>query len=126
MTKVDVLRIGNAELDRVIGGIPIPSLNLLEGENDSGKSIFSQHIAWGALLAGLTVRYITTETTVKTLIQQMKKVSLDVTQHFIRGTFRVTALHVKGISWDERIARHYLRTMLFYIMPMISCHSYLN
>jgi len=110
-----VLRTGNAELDRVTGGIPFPSLNLIEGENDSGKSILVQHIAWGGLEDGYTVRYITTETTARSLINHMKSISLDVTPYFIKGLFKVTVLHVKGVRWSERVAKHYLRAVLHYI-----------
>lgn len=115
MSKPNILKIGNAELDRIVGGIPLPSLTLIEGENDSGKSVLAQHIAQGALLEGLTVRYITTEATVRTLILQMRDISLNVLPYFIKGAFKVTALHVKGISWNEKIAKHYLRSMLYYI-----------
>ncbi len=110
-----ILRTGNAELDRVTGGIPVPSLNLIEGENDSGKSVIVQHLAWGGLIEGFTVRYITTETTVKSLIMQMKSLSLDILPYFIKGQFKVTALHVKNISWDERIAKYYLLAILHFI-----------
>ena len=110
-----VLKTGNMELDRITGGIPIPSFNLIEGENDSGKSILAQHIAWGGLEEGYTVRYITTETTVKSLIHHMRSISLDVMPYFIKGTFKVTALHVKGVRWNERIARHYLGAVLHHI-----------
>jgi len=106
---------GNAELDRIMGGLPIPSLNLIEGENDSGKSVFVQHVVRGGLMDGLSVRYITTETTVKTLINQMESLSLNVTKYFIMGKFNITALHVRGITWDEKIARHYLKAILCFI-----------
>lgn len=113
MEKVILLQ--NAEIDRIIGGIPIPSMNLLEGENDTGKSVFVQHLAWGALSAGYSVRYVTTENTVKGLIEQMESLALPVRPHFIRGQLKITDLHVKGISWDKTVAKNYLLIMLNFI-----------
>ena len=113
MEKVILLQ--NAEIDRIIGGIPIPSMNLLEGENDTGKSVFVQHLTWGALSAGCTVRYITTESTVKALIEQMESLALPVRSHFVKGLLRITDLHVKGVSWDKNIARNYLLVMMNFI-----------
>ncbi|MDI9644784.1 MAG: ATPase domain-containing protein [Candidatus Verstraetearchaeota archaeon] len=110
-----MVRLGTGELDRLIGGIPLPSMNLIEGENDTGKSVFAQDVAWGALMSGFRVRYITTEMTVQSLVSQMESLSFQASPHFIRGEFRVTAFHAKGINWDENIASNYLSVMLNYI-----------
>lgn len=116
MRRKNILRTGNAELDRVVGGIPFPSLTLIEGENDSGKSVLAQHIAFGGLIDGYKVRYITTETTVKSLLKQMSEITLDVTSEFLKGNFNITVLHVKGISWNEVLAKYYLKSILYYII----------
>lgn len=103
---------GSSELDRIVGGVPIPSLNLIEGENDSGKSVFVQQLASGALAQGFSVRYVTTETTMKSLVQQMDSLGFNATSYFIKGTLKVTAVHVKGINWSEKIAKNFLRVIL--------------
>jgi len=110
-----VLMTGREELDRVIGGIPIPSMNLIEGENASGKSVLAQHIAYGAVKAGMDVRYITTENTVKSLVEQMSDLGLDVWRYMLRGLFKITAMQVKGIRWDRHVAKHYLNSLKFFI-----------
>ena len=110
-----VIRTLNDELDRRIGGIPIPSLTLVEGPNGSGKSVILQQIAWGALNAGLRVRYLTTENTVKSLISQMESLSFKVTPFFIKGVFKVMELHVKSITWDEEVAKRFLTTLLGFV-----------
>lgn len=107
--------LGSAELDRIVGGVPIPSLNLIEGENDSGKSVFVQQLASGALAQGLKVRYVTTETTVKSLVQQMDSLGFNTTPYFVKGVFAVTAIHVKGISWDESVAKNFLHVILSFV-----------
>jgi flagellar protein FlaH len=113
--KAETMRIGNDELERLTGGIPIPSLNLIEGENDTGKSVFIQAVAWGALSQGFTVRYITTEMTAASLVSQMESLSFHCMPFFINGNFRITAFHSKGINWDQDIASNYLAVMLNFI-----------
>lgn len=113
--KKSVVPIASGEVNRVVGGLPIPSLNLLEGENDTGKSVFAQDVTWGAILAGFTVRYITTEMTAKALIHQMESLSYHVTSAYLKGTLRVTAFHAKGINWDEELAANYLNVMLKFV-----------
>jgi len=110
-----VVKTLNSELDRRIGGIPIPSLTLIEGPNGSGKSVILQQIAWGALNAGLRVRYLTTENTVKSLLSQMESLSFRVTPFFIKGGFKVMELHVRSITWDEEVARKFLTTLLGFV-----------
>ncbi|MEJ5292638.1 MAG: ATPase domain-containing protein [Candidatus Methanosuratincola sp.] len=115
MQKQSMVRLGTGELDRLIGGIPMPSMNLIEGENDTGKSVFAQDVAWGALMSGFTVRYITTEMTVESLVSQMESLSFNASPFFIKGIFKITAFHAKGINWDESIASNYLTVMLNFI-----------
>ncbi|MEM3365847.1 MAG: ATPase domain-containing protein [Candidatus Methanomethyliaceae archaeon] len=113
--KAQTLRLQNGELDRLIGGFPIPSMNLLEGENDTGKSVFVQEVTWGAISAGLTVRYITTEMTVTSLVKQLEALSFNVRSSFIDGKLKITAFHAKGIDWDEQVASNYLSLMLNFV-----------
>jgi len=115
MQKQSMVRLGTGELDRLIGGIPMPSMNLIEGENDTGKSVFAQDVAWGALMSGFTVRYVTTEMTVESLVSQMESLSFNASPFFIKGIFKITAFHAKGINWDESIASNYLTVMLNFI-----------
>ncbi len=115
MQATAVLMTGREELDRVIGGIPVPSMNLIEGENASGKSVLAQHVAYGAVRAGMDVRYITTENTVRSLVEQMGDLGLDIWRYMLKGLFKVTAMQVKGIRWDRNIAKYYLNSLKFFI-----------
>lgn len=114
-SKGKIIHLASIELDRIMGGIPFPSMNLLEGENDTGKSVLAQDIAWGALLSGYKVRYITTEMTSVALIRQMESLSFHVTSAYVRGILKITAMHVKGINWDESIAQYYLSVISNFI-----------
>jgi len=52
----NILSTGNSEIDKKIAdGIPLGSLTLIEGENDTGKSVLTQQIIWGAMKQGFRV-----------------------------------------------------------------------
>ena len=51
-SKRSVIITGVREIDEKLGGgIPVGSLGLIEGQPDSGKSVLSQHLTYGALTA---------------------------------------------------------------------------
>jgi len=111
----NILKFGNPELDRRIGGFPIPSLNLIEGPNDSGKTVISQQIAYGALISGFKVLFITTEGTSRGLINQMKSLQWNVEDYFLDGSFRITPLHTAGMAWNKEISKYYLTALMNFI-----------
>ena len=110
--KERVLKFENPELDRKIGGIPIPSLTLIEGPNDSGKSVLVQQLAYGALKNGFRVVYITTETSVKSLLSHMRGLNWDVDDYFISGVFRITPLNVAGMEWNPESSKYFLTALI--------------
>ncbi len=73
----NILKLNNPELDRKMGGLPLPSFTLVEGANDSGKTIIIQQFTYGALTAGKRVLYITTEDTAKGLVNNMERLYND-------------------------------------------------
>ncbi|HOT94654.1 MAG TPA: ATPase domain-containing protein [Methanoregulaceae archaeon] len=98
----DVLSTGNNELDKKIAdGIPLGSLTLIEGENDTGKSVLTQQIIWGALKSSKNVDIFTTENTTKSFIKQMESMSLDISDYFSWGYLRVFPLNIVGFEWSE-------------------------
>jgi len=113
--EIETLKIENPELERLIGGIPIPSLILVEGENDTGKSVLIQHFVWSALKQGKKVSYITTENTIRSLLDQMKNLTWDVTTFFLQGRLRILPLHIKEVNWNEEVAKYFLLTLMSYI-----------
>ncbi|RLG76101.1 MAG: flagellar accessory protein FlaH [Thermoprotei archaeon] len=101
-----VISTGNEELDnRLGGGIPIPALILIEGDHGTGKSVLVQQITFGALKAGLRVYYITTESTVRELLFQAKRLSFDMTEPFLRGFLRIYPVHMEGVRWAKNVAK---------------------
>jgi len=107
-----ILPTGNEELDmRLGGGIPVPNLLSIEGDHGTGKSLLAQQIAYGAVKKGLRVIYVTTETGVKELVMQTRKLSLDLTDEFLKGLIRIMPVHMEGVRWAKRIGREVLHAL---------------
>lgn len=97
-----IVSTGNSELDKKIAdGLPLQSLTLIEGENDTGKSVLTQQIIWGSMKQGLSVDLFTTESTTKSFIKQMESMSLDISDYFAWGYLKVFPLHVVGFEWSK-------------------------
>ncbi len=105
------IMLSHFELDRRIGGFPYPTLTLVEGANDTGKSVFVQQVTYGALKNCYRVRYITTENTIRSLLRDMRSLTYDVREYFLTGKLRITELHVEKLSWNRLISKKYLRMM---------------
>jgi len=102
----------NGELDRKIGVLRTPFLCLIEGPNDSGKSIIAQQYTYGALNLGFKVLYITTETGTKALINSMEQITLNVKYFFLTGQFEVFELHVRNLEWNMELASKFLDVII--------------
>jgi flagellar protein FlaH len=100
--RKDVIVTGTRDLDEKLGGgIPIGSLCLVEGHSDAGKSVISQHLAYGALTCTETyVVYYTTENTVRTLIAQMDSLSLYTLDYFLTDRLRIYPLTWRSTMQD--------------------------
>ena len=107
--KKDVIVTGVREVDvKLGGGIPFGSLGLIEGQSDSGKSVLTQHLAYGALTSSqASVAYYTTENTVKSLILQMDSLSLFTLDYFLADRFRIYP-----ITLESNLKRGQQRFML--------------
>ena len=76
----------NEELDAKIGGgLPLGSLTLVEGGSGTGKSILTQQMLYGALLDGVSCSLFTSENSVSRLVNQMKKLDLDILDFVLLG-----------------------------------------
>jgi len=107
---------GNAELDKKIAdGLPLESLTLIEGENDTGKSVLTQQIIWGAMKQGLSVDLFTTENSSMSFIRQMESMSLDISDYFAWGYLKVFPLPVPGLEWKKDDMTGILSRLVRYI-----------
>ncbi|HWQ68059.1 MAG TPA: ATPase domain-containing protein [Methanospirillum sp.] len=110
-----ILTTGNSEIDKKIAdGLPLGSLTLIEGENDTGKSVFTQQIIWGSMNNNLRVDLFSTELTTKSFLIQMESMSLDIADFFAWGYIRLFHCHLVEFKWTpdamndilERIVSH--------------------
>ena len=96
----EIITSGNREIDKKIGGgIPAGSLTLIEGSNDTGKSVLTQQLMWGGLQQGFSLTTYTTENTIKSLLKQMDSLSLDISDYFVFGKLNIYPIHVDGVGW---------------------------
>ncbi|MDR2855582.1 MAG: AAA family ATPase [Methanomicrobiales archaeon] len=85
-----VLTTGNVEIDKKLGnGLPLGSLILIEGQNDTGKSVLAQQLIWGSMHNNLRVDLFSTELTAKGFLTQMEAMSLDISDFFAWGYIRL-------------------------------------
>jgi flagellar protein FlaH len=112
----NILSTGNNEIDKKIAdGIPLGSLTLIEGENDTGKSVLTQQIIWGAMKQGLCVDLYSTEMTAKSFLSQMESMSLDVSDYFAWGYVRLFPLHMVGFKWSKEEMQGILQRIIDHI-----------
>lgn len=101
-TKKKILSTGNTEIDKKIAdGLPLGSLTLIEGENDTGKSVLTQQIMWAALKEGLDVDLFTTECTVRSFLSQMELMNLAISDYFAWGYLRLYQLSLNNKGWSK-------------------------
>ncbi|WP_424357497.1 ATPase domain-containing protein [Methanocella sp. MCL-LM] len=114
--KKDLLSTGNTEMDKKMAdGLPIHSLNLIEGANDTGKSVLTQQICWGGLSQGFTFSVYTTENTIKSFLSQMESLSLDISDHFAWGYLKIYPIHVEGVEMAADLSRNFLQRLITHI-----------
>lgn len=79
----------NIDLDRdalgrsIGGGVPKNSLVLVEGKDNSGKSIFVQRVVYGLLKQNTSVTYLSTELNTMGFVEQMASLDYNVTDYIL-------------------------------------------
>ena len=108
-----ILSTGYPEIDKKLAdGLPLESLTLIEGENDTGKSIITQQIIWGGLKGGFNVDLYTSENTAKSFLSQMGSLSLDISDFFAWGHLRVFPMHTIGFEKDPEEMHDVMRRII--------------
>jgi flagellar protein FlaH len=106
---VSVVRLGIPELDRDLGGgIPTPSLILIEGDHGSGKTVFVQLIAYAMLKHKSRVYVISSEAMTKEYLAMMESVRLDPSSYYLYGYLKIYPLHVEGGKWNKPMSSLFL------------------
>ena len=118
---LNILKTYNPELDRKLGGgLRLPTLTLIEGPNDSGKSVLAYQFCYGALQCGYNVCFITTEQTLRGLINTMESLSYDVRKYFLSGKLRIYELHVNDFKWNPKITKNLLNVLINFMKYSLS------
>jgi archaeal flagellar protein FlaH len=112
----DVLLTGRNEIDKKVDdGIPLRSLTLIEGEHDSGKSVFTQQVVWGGMKQGLNIDIISSETTPQNFLTQMEAMKLDISDYYAWGYVRLFPLVVAGMDLEKEDMEELLQKLLLHI-----------
>lgn len=108
-----IISSGNSEIDRKMGGgIPVSSLCLIEGVNDSGKSVLVQQMIKGGLDGQNRILMFTTENTVRSLLRQMESLALGITDYYIVGRAKIYPIQEKLAKENRETAETLLQVML--------------
>ena len=92
-TKKPTISSGSDPIDKaLLGGLTLGSFSLISGPSGSGKSVLTQHLAYGALMGELGVAYYVSGMTTEDLIAKMKSLYLDVTPNLKEGQLRLRAV----------------------------------
>ncbi|KAF1078435.1 ATPase domain-containing protein [Methanogenium sp. MK-MG] len=111
-----ILSTGYPDIDKKLAdGLPLGSLTLIEGENDSGKSVITQQIIWGGLKGSMNVALYTSENTSKSFLGQMDSMSLDISDYFAWGYLKVFPMHTIGFEWGEKEMQGILKRIIMHM-----------
>ncbi|PSN82999.1 flagellar accessory protein FlaH [Candidatus Marsarchaeota G2 archaeon BE_D] len=110
-----LVKTGNEELDRRLGGIPHPSLIFVEGEHGVGKTVLSAQFAKGFLESGFKGVFVTTEHLTFDLLVKLKEVKLDLSPWFLNGSLRIAPLNVRKFSWKSKFAEDLISVLLNFL-----------
>ncbi|MCS6767809.1 MAG: hypothetical protein NZ517_03610 [Candidatus Nitrosocaldus sp.] len=115
---VRIISTTNEEIDRQLGGgLPLPSLILVEGEHGSGKSVVAALFTYGMLAAGMRVLMIS-ENNIREYIDKMKAITYNFSIHFLKRRLIMLPLYVYGAKWSREHAKH--------LLPIISRYMSAN
>ena len=90
---------GNNDLDNKMGGgIPLGSLTLIEGDSGAGKSVLAQQMTRGCLDDGYKLTFFTSENTVKSLVKQMRSLSLDILDYLLLDRLRIIPIETSRLG----------------------------
>jgi flagellar protein FlaH len=111
-----VLATGKSEIDKKIDdGVPLNSLTLIEGEHDSGKSVFTQQIIWGGMKQSLCIDIYSSEMTPQTFLSQMETMSLDISDYYAWGYVRLFPVLVPGFDPEKENIEEVLQRLIAHI-----------
>lgn len=98
-----VLTTGNPELDnRLGGGIPAPSLLIIEGDNGTGKTALCCQLTHGFIFNERKVMYVITENSIRVFLEQARSISYDLITPYVKGALTIIPAHLEGVRWSKK------------------------
>jgi len=115
-----IITTGNSELDaKLAGGLPTPSLIVIEGKHGTGKTVLTQQFVQGALLSGLRVVTVTTETTTLGYIRQMSSAGFHALDYYIKGLLVVYSSRIPRVKWVATTGKTLLELVQGHIVDSV-------
>jgi flagellar protein FlaH len=119
----EIIPCGNEEVDRQFGGgLPFPTLMLIEGDHGTGKSALTAQFMKGYLEAGKRILCVT-ENTVKEYIENMKAITFNFSTAFLRNRLTIMPLHMYGVHWSKEQSAYLLPVVGKYIGNSFKEHN---
>ncbi|MCS7117333.1 MAG: hypothetical protein NZ957_00910 [Thaumarchaeota archaeon] len=109
-----VLKTFNEELDRRISGIPLPSLILIEGPNDSGKSVLLYHLLNGCVRLGQRACLFSSEGGGKVLVESMRNLGLETQRYYLSGDLTIIPFGLDQLEVSPETLKRILGYLLAY------------
>jgi len=124
IAEIKTLKLGNAELDRRLGGVPVQSLTIIEGANDCGKTSLIQQFAFGILSNEFKLYYMSTEDNSQSILRSMESLGWSVSDPYINGFFKITGINTVNVEWKPTLSKYYLVTLTNYLKKKIDSYDY--
>ncbi len=97
MTSIEIISTGNEEFDiKLGGGIPHPSLIVVEGDHGSGKTAIALLVLKGFLLKNLKSIVITSESSPSEFLLKASASGFELRDFYIKGLFRIFSMRYPG------------------------------
>ncbi|AFH42916.1 ATPase [Fervidicoccus fontis] len=117
---------GNDELDvRLQGGLPYPSLILIEGEQGTSKTVLAQQFVYGALRDGLRGIVLETEMPSVDFLRKMKLLKMDIVDYVIKGKVRLHSILSKNLEINDVVLSNALTVFEKYINSKLDNFDFL-
>lgn len=112
---VEIVSTANDEVDRQIGGgLPLPMMMIVEGDNGTGKSALIAQFMWGMLQKGMKILLIS-DNNVKNYLEKMKTITYDFSKYFLRNQITILPMHAFGTKWSKKQSKYLLPLLLRYL-----------
>ncbi len=121
---MSVVCLGIPDLDRDLGGgIPTPSLILIEGAHGSGKTVIVQQIVQSMLKNKSRVYVVSSEAMTHEYLSMMESVKLKPYSYYLHGHLKIYPLHARGGRWSKSMSSRFLMVTANFLETKIDSYD---